>query len=70
MLVWEGVIGDIDGRTIDRVCASWRVGGPRSRLVFTYGERNFAPETAATRALRAGFSTCDEIAGDEDHPYA
>jgi hypothetical protein len=40
-------------------------GGPRSRAVFTYGEGTFDPDTAAERAQRAGFSSCEEIAGDE-----
>jgi methyltransferase (TIGR00027 family) len=64
--VWEGVIGYIDGAAID---ASLRFmaheGGPRSRLVFTFGQGSFEPETAAECTRRTGFSSCEEIAGDE-----
>jgi hypothetical protein len=54
-------------------------GGPRSRVVFTFGEGSFDPETAAERTLRLGFGSCEELAGDElwrrylpghPHPYA
>jgi methyltransferase (TIGR00027 family) len=64
--VWEGVIGYIGGEEIDRSLRFMvREGGPRSRLAFTFGEGSFDPDTAAARTRRAGFSSCEEIAGDE-----
>jgi methyltransferase (TIGR00027 family) len=66
VFVWEGVIGYIGIDEIDRnlhFMAS--EGGPRGRLVFTYGEGTFDPDTAAERARRAGFGACEEFAGDE-----
>jgi methyltransferase (TIGR00027 family) len=64
IFVWEGVIGYIGSDEIDR---SLRLmaseGGPRSRVVFTYGEHSFDPDTAAERTRRAGFSRCEEIDG-------
>jgi len=66
VFVWEGVIGYIRSDEIDRnlrFMASQ--GGARSRLVFTYGESSFDPETAAERTRRAGFTSCQELAGDE-----
>jgi methyltransferase (TIGR00027 family) len=66
VFVWEGVIGYIDDATIDqtlRFMAS--VGGPRSRLVFTFGQIGFETDTATDRTRRAGFCSCDEMAGDD-----
>jgi methyltransferase (TIGR00027 family) len=80
LFVWEGVIGYIDDAAIDRTLrfvAS--TGGPRSRLVFTFGESTFDPDNATEHTRRAGFSSCEEIAGDalwrrylacEPHPNA
>jgi methyltransferase (TIGR00027 family) len=66
VFVWEGVIGYIGSQEIDRsLCFMASEGGPRSRLVFTFGEGTFEPDTAAARTRRAGFSSCEEIAGDE-----
>ncbi len=66
VFVWEGVIGYIGDDEIDR---SLRVmaseGGPRTRVAFTFGEGTFATETSAERTLRAGFSVCEEVGGDE-----
>ncbi len=66
VFVWEGVIGYIGS---DEIARNLRFmaseGGPRSRLVFTYGEGSFDPETAAERTRRAGFRSCQELAGDE-----
>jgi methyltransferase (TIGR00027 family) len=66
IFVWEGVIGYIGAAEIDRsLCFMASEGGPRSRLAFTFGEGSFDPDTAAARTRRAGFSSCEEIAGDE-----
>jgi len=66
VVVWEGVIGYIDDAMIDRTMRFVaEAGGPGTRLVFTFGLWTFDPETAATRALRAGFSSCDEVGCDE-----
>jgi methyltransferase (TIGR00027 family) len=66
LFIWEGVIGYIDDAAIDRSLQFMaRTGGPRSRLVFTYGEGSFAPETVSTRTRRAGFSSCEEVGSDE-----
>ena len=66
VFVWEGVIGYIGGEEIDRSLRFMASeGGPRSRLAFTFGEGSFDPDTAAVRTRRAGFSSCEEIAGDE-----
>jgi hypothetical protein len=40
-------------------------GGPGSRLVFTYGGGTFDPGTAAQRTRRAGFSSLEELGGDD-----
>jgi methyltransferase (TIGR00027 family) len=66
LFVWEGVIGYIDDAAIDqslRFMAS--VGGARSRLVFTFGHVGFETDTATDRTRRAGFRSCEEIAGDD-----
>lgn len=42
-----------------------RTGGPRTRVVFTFGEGTFEPETAAERTRRAGFSSCEQLGGDQ-----
>lgn len=66
IFVWEGVIGFIDRETIDRslrLMAS--VGGPGSLLAFTFGVGIFEPDTASEVTRRAGFSACEESAGDE-----
>ena len=66
LFVWEGVIGYIDGAAIDRTLRfTASAGGSRSRLVFTFGQSSFAPDTAAERLRRIGFSACQEIAADE-----
>jgi methyltransferase (TIGR00027 family) len=66
IFVWEGVIGYIGTEEIDRALSFMATnGGPGTRVVFTFGEGSFDPDTAATRARRAGFSAYDEIAGDE-----
>lgn len=66
LFVWEGVIGYIGDDEIDRsMRVMARAGGRGSRLVFTFGEGSFSPETAGERAERAGFSSCRELAGDE-----
>jgi methyltransferase (TIGR00027 family) len=65
LFVWEGVIGYIDNAAIDqslRFMAS--AGGPRSRLVFTYGPNTFDLELARDHLRRNGFSACEEMAGD------
>jgi O-methyltransferase involved in polyketide biosynthesis len=64
--VWEGVIGYIDDAAIDQslhFMAS--AGGARCRLVFTLGQVGFETDTATDRTRRAGFRSCEEIAGDD-----
>jgi methyltransferase (TIGR00027 family) len=66
IFVWEGVIGYIDDAAIDqslRFMAS--AGGPRSRVVFTFGQIGFETDTATDRTQRAGFRSCEEMAGDD-----
>lgn len=80
MFVWEGVIGYIDARTIDRsLRAMASLGGPGTRLVFTYAHVTFDEETAEACTRRAGFTSCEEVASDElwrrylgtePHPHA
>jgi methyltransferase (TIGR00027 family) len=66
LFVWEGVIGYIGSDEIDRNLRFMATeGGPRSRLVFTFAESTFDPDTAAERTGRAGFSSCEEFGGDE-----
>jgi methyltransferase (TIGR00027 family) len=66
VFVWEGVIGYIGSDEIDRNLRFMASeGGPRSRLVFTFGEGTFDPDTAAERTRRAGFSSCEQLGGDE-----
>jgi methyltransferase (TIGR00027 family) len=66
VFVWEGVIGYIGSDEIDRNMRFMASeGGPRSRLVFTYAEGTFDPDTAAERTRRAGFSSCQEHGGDQ-----
>jgi methyltransferase (TIGR00027 family) len=67
VFVWEGVIGYIDDAAIDqslRFMAS--VGGPRSRLAFTFvDEAHVGGENMAARTRRCGFSALEAVAGDE-----
>lgn len=80
IFVWEGVIGYIDAEAIDRSLRFMaRVGGPGSRLAFTYGFLSFDPDGAAAHLRRAGFSSSEEIGidalwprllGGEPHPAA
>ncbi|NUP12661.1 MAG: SAM-dependent methyltransferase [Polyangiaceae bacterium] len=66
LFVWEGVIGYIGSDEIDRSLRFMAsIGGPRSRVVFTYAESTFDPESAAECTRRAGFTTCEEVAADE-----
>jgi methyltransferase (TIGR00027 family) len=66
VFVWEGVIGYVDEETIHRSLSLMaRAGGPGSRVVFTYIEKSFDLESAEVRTARAGFRSCDEIAGDD-----
>ena len=79
VFVWEGVIGYIDGAAIERTLRYVvQRGGPRSRLVFTYLDGSFDPDTAG-HVARAGFASCTELSGDalwrrylpgEPHPNA
>jgi methyltransferase (TIGR00027 family) len=66
LFVWEGVIGYIDDAALDeslRFMAS--AGGARTRLAFTFGQIGFETDTATDRTRRAGFRSCEEIAGDD-----
>jgi methyltransferase (TIGR00027 family) len=66
LFVWEGVIGYIDDAAIDRSLTFMvRAGGPGSRLVFTFGEGSFHPDSARERTRRCGFSECTELGLDE-----
>jgi methyltransferase (TIGR00027 family) len=80
VFVWEGVIGYVDQVAIDRSLRFMAdAGGPGSRVVFTFAEGTFDPETAAERTGRLGFRSCEAIGGDalwrrylsgEPHPSA
>jgi len=66
VFVWEGVIGYIDDAAIDQSLRFMAVaGGARSRVVFTFAQIGFETDTATARARRAGFRSCEELAGDE-----
>ena len=66
VFVWEGVIGYISGDEIDRSLRFMAsAGGPRSRVVFTYVEGIFDPETAAEATRRTGWSSSEEWGGDD-----
>jgi len=66
VFVWEGVIGYIDRDAIERSLRFMASGGgPRSRLIFTFGEGSFVPNTAAEVTQQAGFTSCEELGGDE-----
>lgn len=66
VFVWEGVIGYIGDEEIDRSLRFMaKAGGPGGRVVFTFGAFTFDPETAAERARRAGFTSCEEHGGDD-----
>jgi methyltransferase (TIGR00027 family) len=63
VFVWEGVIGYIDSEAID---ASLRfMARAHGRVVFTFGEGSFAPETTLDRVRRCGFARCEEHGLDE-----
>jgi methyltransferase (TIGR00027 family) len=80
VFVWEGVIGYVDAAAADASLAFMAAaGGPGSRVVFTYGEDSFYPDTALTRTRRLGYRDCQEYGGDalwrrylpgEPHPNA
>jgi methyltransferase (TIGR00027 family) len=67
MFVWEGIIGYIDDAAIEqslRFMAS--VGGPRSRLAFTFAdEAHVGTEAMAARTKRCGFASFESVAGDD-----
>jgi methyltransferase (TIGR00027 family) len=66
LFVWEGVIGYIDDVAIDQSLRFMAgAGGPGSRLVFTFAQIGFESDTATDRTSRAGFRSCEEIAGDD-----
>ena len=66
LFVWEGVIGYIGADEIARSLRFMaREGGPGARVVFTFGESTFAPEGSAEHARRAGFTSCEELGGDD-----
>jgi methyltransferase (TIGR00027 family) len=66
MFVWEGVIGYIDDTAIDRSLALMaRVGGPKTRVAFTFGAFSFDPDKVLDRVRRTGFSTCEDFSGEE-----
>lgn len=66
VFVWEGVIGYIGLDEVERFLRFMvNEGGPRARVVFTFGVLTFDPETATDFARRAGFGACEELGGDE-----
>ncbi|MCC6527687.1 MAG: SAM-dependent methyltransferase [Polyangiaceae bacterium] len=66
IFVWEGVVGYIDAAMIDRSLALMaRVGGPGTRVAFTFASASFAPYTALERVRRAGFTTCEDCSGED-----
>lgn len=66
MFVWEGVIGYIDDAAIDRTLRFMAgVGGPRSRVGFTFAdEAHLGQEPMSARTRRCGFASCEALAGD------
>jgi methyltransferase (TIGR00027 family) len=65
VFLWEGVIGYIDRTAIDRTLRFVvNRGGPRSRLVLTFGESSFDPDTADEALSRAGFGARTVLDGD------
>jgi methyltransferase (TIGR00027 family) len=65
VFVWEGVIGYIDRAVIDRTIRFVvNRGGPRSRLIFTFGEGSFDPGSADESLARAGFGAWTVLDGD------
>jgi methyltransferase (TIGR00027 family) len=61
LFICEGVLEYLANEAIDpslRFMA--RLGGPGSRLVFTFGLGRFDPETPLGRLQRNGFTACDE----------
>ncbi len=80
IFVWEGVIGYIDNAAIDASLTFMAgAGGPDARVIFTFGDGSFAPESPAQRTARAGFASCEEMGLDavwrrylpgEPPPYA
>jgi methyltransferase (TIGR00027 family) len=66
LFVWEGVIGYIDDAAIDQSLRFMAgAGGIGTRLVFTFAQIGFESDTATDRTRRAGFRSCEEIAGDD-----
>jgi methyltransferase (TIGR00027 family) len=66
VFVWEGVIGYIDDTAIDQSLRFMAgAGGEGSRVVFTFGQIGFEEDTATARTRRAGFRSCEEVAGDD-----
>jgi methyltransferase (TIGR00027 family) len=66
LFVWEGVIGYIDDAAIDQSLHFMAgAGGAGSRLVFTFAQIGFESDTATDRTRRAGFRSCEELAGDD-----
>jgi len=56
-----------------------RLGGPGTRLVFTYSAWTFDPDGVVAHTKRAGFASCDDFGFDdvwrrhwstEPHPFA
>jgi methyltransferase (TIGR00027 family) len=66
IFVWEGVIGYIGHDAIDQSLRFMaREGGPRTRVVFTFGFTTFEPGTAVERTRSCGFESCEEFGGDD-----
>ena len=66
IFVWEGVVGYIDDAAIhESLSFMASAGGPGTRLVFTYVHFDFETDTVTARTRRAGFHSCDEVAGDD-----
>ena len=66
LFVWEGVIGYVDDAAIDQSLRFMAgAGGAGSRVVFTFAQIGFESDTATDRTRRAGFRSCEEIAGDD-----
>jgi methyltransferase (TIGR00027 family) len=66
VFVWEGVLDYLDAGTARRNLEFMaRVGGPGTRVVFTFGYTRFEPETALDHVRRAGFTTCEELGFDD-----
>lgn len=66
LFVCEGILEYINKESANQSLALMaHIGGPGSRLIFTFGHGTFDPETASERMRRMGFTACEELGFDE-----